>query len=91
LPFIGIPKADKTKADEYTREATKIDPTDPYNLIFAAGISCGQRHGDEALKIARITKRCCQPLTLGRRYTRKSAKTKSPGFIEAPLFPVRTL
>src|SRR5260221_3593937 len=28
-------EGDKTKADENTQEATKIDPTDPYNLIFA--------------------------------------------------------
>ena len=46
-------EGDKTKADEYTREATKIDPTDPYNLIFAAAFLAGNGHGDEALKIAR--------------------------------------
>jgi tetratricopeptide (TPR) repeat protein len=46
-------EGDKTKADEYTREATKIDPTDPYNLIFAAAFLAGNGHGDEALKIAK--------------------------------------
>jgi tetratricopeptide (TPR) repeat protein len=30
-----------------------IDPTDPYNLIFAAAFLAGNGHGDEALKIAR--------------------------------------
>src|SRR5262249_18108259 len=42
----------KEKADEYTREATKLDPTDPYNLIFAAAFLAGNGHGEEALKIA---------------------------------------
>ncbi|HEY6387061.1 MAG TPA: tetratricopeptide repeat protein, partial [Candidatus Acidoferrum sp.] len=41
-----------TKADYYTREATKLDPTDPYNLVFAAAFLAGNGHGDEALKIA---------------------------------------
>ncbi len=46
-------EGDKRKADEYTREATKIEPTDPYNLIFAAAFLAGNGHGDEALKIAK--------------------------------------
>jgi tetratricopeptide (TPR) repeat protein len=46
-------EGDKAKADEYTREATKLDPTDPYNLIFAAAFLAGNGHGDEALKIAK--------------------------------------
>ena len=46
-------EGDKTKADEYTREAIKLDPTDPYNLIFAAAFLAGNGHGEEALKIAR--------------------------------------
>src|SRR6266850_3934676 len=43
---------DTAKADYYTREATKLDPTDPYNLIFAAAFLAGNGHGDEALKVA---------------------------------------
>lgn len=46
-------EGDKTKADEYTREATKLDPTDPYNIIFAAAFLAGNGHGEEALKIAK--------------------------------------
>ena len=45
-------EGDAVKADTYTREATKIDPTDPYNLVFAAAFLAGNGHGDEALKIA---------------------------------------
>jgi tetratricopeptide (TPR) repeat protein len=45
-------EGDTAKADYYTREATKIDPTDPYNLIFAAAFLASNGHGDEALKIA---------------------------------------
>ena len=36
-----------------TREATKLDPADPYNLVFAAAFLAGNGHGEEALKIAR--------------------------------------
>jgi tetratricopeptide (TPR) repeat protein len=46
-------EGDNAKADYYTREATKLDPTDPYNLIFAAAFLAGNGHGDEALKIAK--------------------------------------
>ena len=46
-------EGDKAKADEYTREATKLDPTDRYNLVFAAAFLAGNGHGEEALKIAK--------------------------------------
>jgi tetratricopeptide (TPR) repeat protein len=46
-------EGDNAKADYYTREATKIDPTDPYNMVFAAAFLAGNGHGDEALKIAK--------------------------------------
>jgi tetratricopeptide (TPR) repeat protein len=45
-------EGDTAKADYYTREATKLDPADPYNLVFAAAFLAGNGHGDEALKIA---------------------------------------
>ena len=45
----GNPK----KADYYTREALKLDPKDPFNLVFAAAFMAGNGHGEEALKIAR--------------------------------------
>jgi tetratricopeptide (TPR) repeat protein len=46
-------EGDRVKADAYTQEALKLDPKDPYNLIFAAAFMAGNGHGDEALKIAR--------------------------------------
>jgi len=46
-------EGDSAKADYYTREATKLDPTDPYNLVFAAAFLAGNGHGDQALKIAK--------------------------------------
>jgi tetratricopeptide (TPR) repeat protein len=45
-------EGDAAKADFYTREATKLDPTDRYNLIFAAAFLAGEGHTEEALKIA---------------------------------------
>jgi len=46
-------EGETAKADYYTREATKLDPADPYNLVFAAAFLAGNGHGEEALKIAR--------------------------------------
>jgi tetratricopeptide (TPR) repeat protein len=46
-------EGDRAKADFYTQEALKLDPKDPYNLIFAAAFMAGNGHGEEALKIAR--------------------------------------
>jgi len=45
-------EGNKEKADEYTREATKLDPTDPYNLVFSAAFLAGNGRGEEALNIA---------------------------------------
>jgi tetratricopeptide (TPR) repeat protein len=45
-------EGETAKADYYTREATKLDPADPYNLVFAAAFLAGNGHGEEALKIA---------------------------------------
>ena len=46
-------EGDAAKADYYVRKALALDPTDPYNLVFAAAFMAGNGHGDEALKIAR--------------------------------------
>jgi tetratricopeptide (TPR) repeat protein len=46
-------EGDRVKADEYTKLALKLDPKDPYNLIFAAAFEAGNGHPEEALKIAR--------------------------------------
>jgi tetratricopeptide (TPR) repeat protein len=46
-------EGDAAKADYYTREALKLDPTDSFNLVFAAAFLAGNGHGDEALKIAK--------------------------------------
>ena len=46
-------EGDAAKADSYVKKALALDPTDPYNLVFAAAFMAGNGHGDEALKIAR--------------------------------------
>jgi tetratricopeptide (TPR) repeat protein len=46
-------EGDSAKADFYTQEALKLEPKDPYNLVFAAAFMAGNGHADEALKIAR--------------------------------------
>jgi tetratricopeptide (TPR) repeat protein len=46
-------EGDAAKADYYVKKALALDPTDPYNLVFAAAFIAGNGHGEEALKIAR--------------------------------------
>jgi tetratricopeptide (TPR) repeat protein len=46
-------EGDAIQANRYTQEALKLDPKDPYNLVFAAVFMAANGHGDEALKIAR--------------------------------------
>jgi len=46
-------EGDRAQADRYTQEALKLEPHDPYNLVFAAAFMAGNGRGDEALKIAR--------------------------------------
>jgi tetratricopeptide (TPR) repeat protein len=46
-------KGNTQQASYYTEEALKLDPTDPFNLVFAAAFFAGNGRGDEALKIAR--------------------------------------
>lgn len=46
-------EGDIAKANEYTEQALKLDPTDPFNRIFAAAFMAQNGRGDEALKIAR--------------------------------------
>lgn len=46
-------EGDRARADYYTQEALKLEPKDPYNLVFAAAFMAGNGHADEALKIAR--------------------------------------
>jgi tetratricopeptide (TPR) repeat protein len=44
---------DPVKANEYTQKALALDPTDPYNLVFAAVFMAANGKKDEALKIAK--------------------------------------
>jgi len=46
-------EGDAAKTDFYVRKALALDPSDPYNLVFAAAFMAGNGQGDEALKIAR--------------------------------------
>jgi tetratricopeptide (TPR) repeat protein len=46
-------EGDLAKTDQYVQKALALDPSDPYNLVFAAAFMAGTGHGDEALKIAR--------------------------------------
>ena len=44
---------DPVKGNEYTQKALALDPTDPYNLVFAAVFMAANGKKEEALKIAK--------------------------------------
>jgi tetratricopeptide (TPR) repeat protein len=46
-------EGDPKKAYDYTQEAFKLAPTDPFMLVFAAVFMAGSGHKEEALKVAR--------------------------------------
>jgi tetratricopeptide (TPR) repeat protein len=46
-------EGDAAKANEYVRQALALDPTDPYNIVFAATFMAADGRADEALKIAK--------------------------------------
>jgi tetratricopeptide (TPR) repeat protein len=46
-------EGDPVKAYEYTQQAFKLAPEDPFNQVFAAVFMAGSGHKEEALKVAR--------------------------------------
>jgi tetratricopeptide (TPR) repeat protein len=46
-------EGDAAKTNHYVEEALALEPTDPYNLVFAAVFKAASGHSDEALNIAR--------------------------------------
>jgi tetratricopeptide (TPR) repeat protein len=46
-------EGDPVKGNEYTQQALALDPTDPYNLVFAAVFMAANGKQEEALRIAR--------------------------------------
>ncbi len=46
-------EGDAGRTNRYVQLALDLDPTDPYNIVFAAVFKAASGHGEEALKIAR--------------------------------------
>jgi tetratricopeptide (TPR) repeat protein len=46
-------EGDPAKTELYAQKALALDPTDPYNLVFAAVFMAASGHGERALRIAR--------------------------------------
>jgi len=46
-------EGEPAKGNDYTQQALALDPTDPYNLVFAAVFMAANGKKEEALKIAR--------------------------------------
>lgn len=49
-------EGDLVQANAYTQKALKLDPKDPYNLVFAAVFMAASGNGDEAFKIAQANR-----------------------------------
>ena len=49
-------EGDLEQGNTYTQKALKLEPKDPYNLVFAAVFMAASGRGDEALKIARANR-----------------------------------
>jgi tetratricopeptide (TPR) repeat protein len=49
-------EGDLEQGNSYTQKALKLEPKDPYNLVFAAVFMAASGRGDEALKIARANR-----------------------------------
>src|SRR5712671_2913583 len=80
-------EGDSVKADYYTREATKLDPTDAYNLVFAAAFLAGNGHGDEALKIAKDNEAIlCASYNLAAIYAQLGQKDKALSLLKRHFF-----
>jgi len=80
-------EGDKTRADEYTRQALALDPHDPFNLIFAAAFMAGNGHGDEALKIAKENEGLlCASYNLAAIYAQIGQKEKALSLLKRHFF-----
>jgi tetratricopeptide (TPR) repeat protein len=80
-------EGDAAKADYYAHRALELDPTDPYNLVFAAAFMAGNGHGDEALKIARENEGLLPAsYNLAAVYTQTSDKEKALALLKRHFF-----
>ena len=80
-------EGDRTKADQYTRQALALDPKEPFNLIFAAAFMAGNGHGDEALKIAKENEAIlCASYNLAAIYAQLGQKDKAISLLKRHFF-----
>jgi tetratricopeptide (TPR) repeat protein len=75
------------KADFYTKEALKLDPTEPFNVVFAAAFMAGNGHAEEALKIARDNETLlCASYNLAAIYAQAGQKDKALALLKRHFF-----
>ena len=80
-------EGDLPRADEYTKKALALDPTDPFNVVFAAAFMAGNGHGDEALKIARENESLlCASYNLAAIYAQIGQKDKALALLKRHFF-----
>jgi tetratricopeptide (TPR) repeat protein len=80
-------EGDSAKADFYTQEALKLEPNDPYNLVFAAAFMAGNGHAEEALKIARENEKLLPAsYNLAAIYAQAGQKEKALALLERHFF-----
>ena len=80
-------EGDTAKADYYTKEALKLDPDEPFNIVFAAAFMAGNGHTEEALAIARQHEALlCASYNLAAIYAQAGQKEKALALLKRHFF-----
>lgn len=80
-------EGDPKRAYEYTQEAFKLDPKDPFNRVFSAVFMAGSGHCEEALKIAAENEGLmCASYNLAAIYAQSGKKEKALALLRRHFF-----
>jgi tetratricopeptide (TPR) repeat protein len=80
-------EGDLARAGEYTEKALDLDPTDPFNVVFAAAFMAGSGRGDEALKIAKANEGLlCASYNLAAIYAQIGQKDRALALLKRHFF-----
>ena len=80
-------EGDLARAGDYTKKALDLDPTDPFNVVFAAAFMAGSGRGDEALKIAKANEGLlCASYNLAAIYAQIGQKDRALALLKRHFF-----
>jgi tetratricopeptide (TPR) repeat protein len=81
-------EGDRVKADAYTQQALKLDPDEPFNLVFAAAFMAGNAaHAEQALKVALANESLeCASYNLAAIYAQLGQRNKALALLKRHFF-----